>query len=83
MFIIDSYRSGIVSEAGSGREILVNGRSYLNFSSNDYLGLSRDKSVIDAWQQGAERYGVGSAGSGHVTGYTTAHAELEQQLAGW
>ena len=78
-----AYRSRIVSETGSGREILVNGRSYLNFSSNDYLGLSRDKSVIDAWQQGAERYGVGSAGSGHVTCFTTAHAELEQQLAAW
>ncbi|SFC87989.1 8-amino-7-oxononanoate synthase [Pragia fontium] len=79
----DAYRRRAVSQSGSGREISLNGQRYLNFSSNDYLGLSRDPTVIRAWQSGAERYGVGSAGSGHVTGFTTAHAELEQQLADW
>lgn len=78
-----AYRSRTISENGSGREISVNGRQYLNFSSNDYLGLSRDTAVIRAWQEGAARYGVGSAGSGHVTGFTSAHAQLEQELAEW
>lgn len=78
-----AYRSRTISENGSGREISVNGRQYLNFSSNDYLGLSRDTAVIRAWQEGADRYGVGSAGSGHVTGFTSAHAQLEQELAEW
>lgn len=78
-----AYRSRTISENGSGREISVNSRQYLNFSSNDYLGLSRDTAVIRAWQEGADRYGVGSAGSGHVTGFTSAHAQLEQELAEW
>ncbi|AJQ98422.1 8-amino-7-oxononanoate synthase [Enterobacteriaceae bacterium bta3-1] len=78
-----AYRSRTISENGSGREISVNGRQYLNFSSNDYLGLSRDTAVIRAWQEGADHYGVGSAGSGHVTGFTSAHAQLEQELAEW
>ena len=78
-----AYRSRTISENGSGREISVNGRQYLNFSSNDYLGLSRDTAVIRAWQEGADRYGIGSAGSGHVTGFTSAHAQLEQELAEW
>ena len=78
-----AYRSRTISENGSGREISVNGRQYLNFSSNDYLGLSRDTAVIRAWQEGAARYGIGSAGSGHVTGFTSAHAQLEQELAEW
>ncbi len=78
-----AYRSRTISENGSGREISVNGRQYLNFSSNDYLGLSRDTAIIRAWQEGADRYGVGSAGSGHVTGFTSAHAQLEQELAEW
>ncbi|MDR0218510.1 MAG: 8-amino-7-oxononanoate synthase [Enterobacteriaceae bacterium] len=59
------------------------GQQYLNFSSNDYLGLSQHPAIIAAWQQGAEQYGVGSGGSGHVTGYTAAHHALEEQLAQW
>lgn len=39
--------------------------------------------MIAAWQQGARQYGVGSGGSGHVTGFCTAHQALEQQLAEW
>lgn len=79
----NAYRQRLCSQRGSGRQLYYDGCQYLNFSSNDYLGLSRDPVVIAAWQQGAERYGVGSAGSGHVTGYTAAHAELEQALATW
>lgn len=56
---------------------------YLNFSGNDYLGISQHTDVIKAWQQGADKYGVGSGGSGHITGFTQAHAQLEQHLADW
>ena len=68
---------------GAGRWLVRDDRRYLNFSSNDYLGLSQHPRVIQAWQQGAERYGVGSGGSGHVTGYHQAHQRLEEELAGW
>lgn len=66
-----------------GRHIEIDGRRYFHFSGNDYLGLSHDARVIHAWQQGAERYGVGAGASGHVTGYTAAHAALEHELADW
>ncbi len=59
------------------------GRRYRNFASNDYLGLSDDARIIDAWQQGAARYGVGAGASGHVTGYAQPHGELEAELAQW
>lgn len=68
---------------GAGRWLVRDDRRYLNFSSNDYLGLSQHPRVIQAWQQGAERYGVGSGGSGHVTGYHQAHQRLEEELADW
>lgn len=68
---------------GAGRWLVRDDRRYLNFSSNDYLGLSQHPRVIQAWQQGAERYGVGAGGSGHVTGYHQAHQRLEEELAGW
>ncbi len=78
----DAYRSRIVNHGG-GRWLVQQGQRYLNFSSNDYLGLSQHPAIIDAWQTGATRYGVGSGGSGHVTGYTDAHAALEGELAQW
>ncbi|NIG62863.1 MAG: 8-amino-7-oxononanoate synthase [Serratia symbiotica] len=78
-----TYRQRQVNRGGNGRQIQIGGKNYLNFSGNDYLGLSQDAQVISAWQQGARQYGVGSGGSGHVTGFCTAHQALEQQLAEW
>ncbi|WP_304167001.1 8-amino-7-oxononanoate synthase [Lonsdalea britannica] len=78
-----AYRQRQVNECGGGRWLESHGRGYLNFSSNDYLGISQHPAIVRAWQQGAERFGVGSGGSGHVTGYSVAHEALEQQLADW
>lgn len=78
-----AYRTRQVNEGGNGRHIRLNQQQYLNFSGNDYLGLSQHAEVIAAWQQGAQQYGVGSGGSGHVTGFSQAHQQLESQLADW
>uniref|UniRef100_A0A3B0M0H6 8-amino-7-oxononanoate synthase n=1 Tax=Arsenophonus endosymbiont of Trialeurodes vaporariorum TaxID=235567 RepID=A0A3B0M0H6_9GAMM len=58
-------------------------QQYVNFSSNDYLGLSHHATIIKAWQTGLNQYGAGSGSSGHVIGFNCAHAQLEQQLADW
>ncbi|MBS0852099.1 8-amino-7-oxononanoate synthase [Enterobacter sp. JGM127] len=79
----DALRVRTVVENGAGRFLTRDQQRYCNFSSNDYLGLSQHPEVIRAWQQGAEQYGVGSGGSGHVSGYTRAHQALEEHLAGW
>lgn len=78
----DAFRSRAAVESG-GRFLTRETRRFCNFSSNDYLGLSQHPAIIRAWQQGAETWGVGSGGSGHVTGYTTAHQALEEALADW
>ncbi|PKF63852.1 8-amino-7-oxononanoate synthase [Psychromonas sp. psych-6C06] len=77
------YRQTQTAQTPQGRYITVNGQRYLNFSSNDYLGLASDPAVITAWQEGADRYGVGSGGSYLVTGYNQAHLELTEQLKAW
>ncbi|WP_241622223.1 8-amino-7-oxononanoate synthase [Rosenbergiella australiborealis] len=56
---------------------------FTHFSSNDYLGLSQHPSVIDAWCKGAQQWGTGAGASGHVTGYSPTHQQLEQTLASW
>ncbi|POT58055.1 8-amino-7-oxononanoate synthase [Citrobacter amalonaticus] len=79
----DTLRTRHVVEQGAGRWLTANSQRYLNFSNNDYLGLSSHPQIIRAWQQGAERFGVGSGGSGHVSGYSVAHRQLEASLADW
>lgn len=78
-----SFRTRQANTLGNGRIFTANDREYLNFSSNDYLGLSHHPQIVDAWQKGAVQFGVGSGGSGHVTGYSRAHQDFEEQLAGW
>ncbi|HEY0209165.1 8-amino-7-oxononanoate synthase [Acerihabitans sp.] len=79
----DAYRQRRAITDGNHRLLEYQGRRYLNFSSNDYLGLARDARVIAAWRQGAARHGVGSGGSGHVTGHSARHQALEHRLADW
>ncbi|MBI6528826.1 8-amino-7-oxononanoate synthase [Proteus vulgaris] len=73
----------VIKQADGRFLITISGEKYLNFSGNDYLGISQHAEVIKAWQQGANEYGVGSGGSGHITGFTQAHEQLELHLADW
>ncbi|HHO9667579.1 TPA: 8-amino-7-oxononanoate synthase [Escherichia coli] len=79
----DALRRRYPVAQGAGRWLVADDRQFLNFSSNDYLGLSHHPKIIRAWQQGAEQFGVGSGGSGHVSGYSVAHQALEEELAEW
>ncbi|MDX2216788.1 MAG: 8-amino-7-oxononanoate synthase [Oculatellaceae cyanobacterium bins.114] len=56
-------------------------RCFLNFSSNDYLGLSKHPRLIEAAQRYTQHYGAGATASRLVTGTYTIHQQLEEQLA--
>ena len=58
-------------------------RDLLMFCSNDYLGLASHPTLVDAWAEGAQRYGVGSGASHLISGHGKAHAQLEEALAQW
>jgi 8-amino-7-oxononanoate synthase len=75
------YRRRIIRETGPGAGVQIDGQRYVDFSSNDYLGLASHPRVVAAFQRGAERYGVGSGASALVSGYCRAHAQLEEDLA--
>lgn len=53
----------------------------LNFSSNDYLGLSSHPLLQRAYQEGFGRYAIGSTGSILVSGYHEPHQTLESAFA--
>jgi 8-amino-7-oxononanoate synthase len=75
------YRRRRIVESAPGREIVVNGRTLLNFCSNDYLGLAADPRVSAAFRAGVDRWGTGAGASHLVSGHTAAHHELEEALA--
>ncbi|MFI8566614.1 8-amino-7-oxononanoate synthase [Rhodococcus sp. NPDC078407] len=57
------------------------GDTVLDLASNDYLGLARHPAVLDGACAAVRRWGGGSTGSRLVTGTTTAHERLEEELA--
>lgn len=64
-----------------GPHVQMGDKSLLNFCSNDYLGLKDHPEILAAFKSGIDKYGAGSGASSLVTGYTTAHAALEEELA--
>ena len=84
--LADKKRAGLyrvlnVAENLTGVKRIINGRAVLSFCSNDYLGLASDKRVIKAFQDSAERYGVGSGAAALINGRTVAHDTLEKHIA--
>ncbi len=77
----DLYRRRQVVESPQAAEVMIDGEKFLNFSSNDYLGLASHPQVIKAFKDGADRWGVGSGAAHLVTGHSTPHHALEEELA--
>lgn len=67
----------------SSTEFRYSGRAYLNFASNDYLGLASHPSVIEAAAQATREWGAGSGASRLITGSLELHHSLEDSIARW
>ena len=65
----------------AGGKINIDGQEVLNFSSNDYLDLSRHPYVIDCSRAALDQYGTGATASRLVTGTLPIHEKLEARLA--
>ena len=61
--------------------IQIDGRSLLNFSSNDYLGLANDPRLKEAAIHALEKFGAGAGASRLICGSLAPHHELEAALA--
>src|SRR5512137_2530511 len=65
-----------------GPRVKVGSGSYINFTSNDYLGLSQDPRLIRRAIEGVSRYGTG-LGSSRLQATADRHNVLESRLARW
>jgi 8-amino-7-oxononanoate synthase len=72
----------LVPSSGRAPALAVrDGREYVDFSSNDYLGLSSHPALVAAAREALDRYGVGSGASRLMSGDLAIHHELEDSVA--
>jgi len=74
-------RSRRIVDSPQGINLICDGKSVINFCSNDYLGLANHPDVINAFKSAADRYGVGSGSAHLICGHSRAHHALEEELA--
>ena len=75
------YRRRRITETPQQPQMVIDGREVISFCSNDYLGLANHPSVVKAFQDTANIFGVGSGAAHLINGHTRNHHELEEALA--
>ena len=69
--------------SAQGPEVVIAGRHFINFSSNDYLGLANDLRLREAAASAIDEFGVGAGASRLISGTQSPHLRLERALAKW
>ena len=74
-------RSRRIIDSPQGINLICDGKPVINFCSNDYLGLANHPDVINAFKSAVDKYGVGSGSAHLICGHSSAHHQLEEELA--
>jgi len=75
------FKKERIISSEQGAEITVNGKTVLNFCSNNYLGLSSHPKVTEAAKQYIDRRGYGMSSVRFICGTQDIHKELEQAIS--
>jgi glycine C-acetyltransferase len=75
------YKEERIITSPQGAEIMVNGKTVLNFCANNYLGLSSHPAVIEAAHKTLESHGFGMSSVRFICGTQDIHKELEKKLS--
>jgi len=68
-------------ESAQGAHVVIDGRDYLSFASNDYLGLAAHLAIAAAARDALAEYGTGAGAAHLLTGHHVLHERLEHELA--
>jgi 8-amino-7-oxononanoate synthase len=68
-------------DSAQGSRINIGGKIFLNFSSNDYLGLANDPILKEAAIKAIEKFGAGAGSSRLICGSLAPFHQLEEPLA--
>jgi glycine C-acetyltransferase len=75
------YKTERIIASPQGAEIIVNGKTVLNFCANNYLGLSSHPKVIAAAHKAIDERGYGMSSVRFICGTQDIHKELEEKIA--
>ncbi len=75
------HRELISIDSAQGPRLTIDGHEFLNFSSNDYLGLANHNALREAAAKAATDFGAGTGASRLICGSLKPHQELEESLA--
>ena len=75
------FKSERIITSEQGPEIVVNGKTVLNFCANNYLGLSSHPKVIEAAHKAIDSHGYGMSSVRFICGTQDIHKELETKIA--
>ena len=75
------FRPLRVLGAPQGPKTVIDGKTVINLSSNDYLGLANDPRMKAAAIAATEKWGAGSGAVRTIIGTNELHMELERRLA--
>src|ERR671912_2872667 len=75
------YRQLRIVEDEQRAQTTVDGRSVVNLSSNNYLGLTTHPRLRERALEAVQRFGVGSGSVRSIAGTMAIHMELERRLA--
>jgi len=75
------FRSRKILDGAQGAHIKIGGREFLNFSSNDYLGLANNSALKSNMVHAINEYGIGAGSSQLVVGHSKPHNMLEKKIA--
>ncbi|MDB4533940.1 8-amino-7-oxononanoate synthase [Vicingaceae bacterium] len=64
-----------------GGQVQIDGQQYVNFGSNDYLGLAADTRLVEAVRFHANKLGWGTGASALISGHAVLHRKLEHEIA--
>ncbi len=70
-----------VHEGIAGAETVIEGRSFTNFASYNYIGLNGHPDIVSATRAAIDRYGTSVSASRPVSGERPVHRDLERALA--
>jgi len=68
-------------DSAQGPEIVISGKEYINFASNDYLGLAGHTYIKEKAKNAIDFYGFGAGASRLLAGGCALHKELEERTA--